>query len=181
MAVTAPPLDIAGAALDAQIATVQALVTGNKNPLIETQLIQQLNSLQVNAVIHYMVTGWLNAGSNILVVYSPPSWDVQGQKYLKRITGLTTLYNNAVTAGMPVGNAAGYGGSGWTTIASAFAQQLYAEQTKLVMHLMTLPGGTLAATMLANLTGVQTAPAGITFNYSFSSVGFTDADNEGDG
>jgi hypothetical protein len=181
VAVTAPPVDKPGAALDASIATLQALVTANRNPSVETQLQQMLNNLQVGAVIHYMVTGWLNAGSNILAVYGPPSWDVVGQKILKRVGELTVIQANAVTAGMPPGNADGYGGSGWTTIASAYAQQLYAKQMELVQHIMDVPGGTSAALMLANLTGVQTNPAGIPFEYSFSSVGFTDADNEGDG
>jgi|HubBroStandDraft_1064217.scaffolds.fasta_scaffold956910_1 hypothetical protein len=39
---------------------------------------------------------------------------------------------------------------------------------------MDVPSGTSAATILANLTGFQTAPAGIPFVYVFSSVGLTD-------
>ena len=172
MAVVAPTTDPQGAAIDAQIAVLQALVTANKNPLIEYQLQQQLNLLQMQAVDHYMVTGWLNAAS-ILALYSAPSWDKTGQVITARVAALQNLYNNALV--MPVGNANGYGDSGWTTIASAYAQMLYAKQIELVEHIMGLPGGTSAATILANMTGVQTAPAGIPFEYVFNSVGFTDA------
>lgn len=177
MAVTAPSTDVYGAQIDAQIAVLQALVTAAKNPPVEARLTQELNSWQVRAVEHYMITGWLNAGSNVLVAYSAPAWDSVGKVITARVAFLQNLYNNAPA--MPVGNTNGYGDSGWTTIASAYAQMLYAKQIELVEHIMALPGGTPAATMLANLTGVQTAPAGITYNYVFSSVGFTDADIDG--
>ena len=172
--VIAPTTDPQGALIDAQIATLQALVTANKNPRVLYTLQQELNKWQVEAVDHYMVTGWLNAAS-ILALYSAPSWDAVGQNITTRINGLTTLYTNAVAAGMPAGDANGYGSAGWTTIASAFAQQLYAKQIELVEHIMNLPGGTSAATILANMTGTQTQPAGIAFEYVFNSVGFTDA------
>lgn len=171
MTVTAPSQDTAGALIDAQIATLQALVTAAKNPAVEARLTQELNRWQVLAVDHYMVTGWLNAAA-ILGTYSTPAWDIQGKALTARVAYLQNLLNNAPA--MPVGNADGYGDSGWTSIASNFAQQLYAAQISLVEHIMDLPGGTSAATMLANLTGVQTAPAGITYQYVFSSVGFTD-------
>lgn len=177
MAVTAPTTDPAGALIDASIATLQALVTANGNPKVEYQLTQQLNSLQMQAIDHYMVTGWVNAAA-ILAVFSAPSWDKDGQTITTRVTFLQNLYNAALVTGMPVGNAQGYGSSGWTTIASAYAQALYAKQIELVEHLMNLPGGTSAATMLSTLTGVQTAPAGIVYEYVFSSVGFTDEDIE---
>lgn len=173
MAVIAPSADTAGAALDAQIAVVQALVTANANPAVLPQLKLQLNQLQVEAVDHYMVTGWLNAGSNVLATYSAPAWDPTASALAARVADLQALYDNAPT--MPVGNAEGYGSSGWTTIASNYLQQLYAAQVSLVERLMDI-GQPTAATMLANLMGVQTAPAGITFAYVFSSVGFTDAD-----
>lgn len=178
MAVTAPAADIYGAQIDAAIAAVQALVTANANPAVLAQLQLQLNQLQVEAVDHYMVTGWLNAGSNVLATYSAPSWDKVGQTLTARVAFLQNLVNNPPV--MPPGNADGYGDSGWTTIASNYEQQLYAAQISLVEHIMDLPGGTSAATMLANLTGVQTAPAGIPFNYVFSSVGYTDETIDGD-
>lgn len=174
MAVVAPITDPTGALIDWSIATLQALVSANKNPLVEYQLQQQLNALQVQAVNHYMVTGWVNAGSNVLATYSAPSWDKVGQTITARVAFLQNLYNVALVTPMPVGNANGYGSAGWTTIASAYAQALYAKQIELVEHLMSLPGGTSAAVMLANLTGVQTAPAGIAYEYVFNSVGFTD-------
>lgn len=174
MTVTAPSADKPGALIDAQIAVLQALVTGNKNPKIEYQLQQALNTAQVQAVDHYMVTGWLNAGSSVLVAYGAPAWDTAGVKIAARVAFLQNLFNNAPA--MPVGNAAGYGDSGWTTIAASLAQALYAKQIELVEHIMNLPGGTSAATMLSTLTGVQTNPAGIPYAYVFSSVGFTDAD-----
>jgi hypothetical protein len=172
LAVTAPPLDTAGAALDAQIAAVQALVNANANPLVLPQLQAQLSQLQVEAVDHYMVTGWLNAGSNVLATYSAPAWDPVAQALSTRVAFLQNLYSTAPA--MPPGNAEGYGGSGWTSIASNYLQQLYAAQIALVERLMDI-GQPTAATILANLTGVQTAPAGITYQYVFSSVGFTDA------
>lgn len=178
MTVVAPAVDTAGAAIDAAIAAVQALVTAAKNPAVQAQLVEQLNQLQVEAVDHYMVTGWLNAGSNVLATYSAPSWDRVGQTLTARIAFLQNLVNNPPV--MPPGNKDGYGDSGWTTIASNYEQQLYAAQISLVEHIMDLPGGTSAATMLANLTGVQTAPAGIPFNYVFSSVGYTDESIDGD-
>lgn len=167
MTVTAPPLDKAGAALDAQIATVQALVNANKNPLTLYQLQQQLNMLQVEAVDHYMVTGWLNAAT-ILQTFSAPSWDKVGKTLTARVAGLQVLVNNPPTP--PPGNANGYGGSGWVTVAQNYQQQLYAAQIALVEHIMDLPGGTSAATMLSTLTGFQSFP----FAYFFQSVGFTD-------
>lgn len=173
MAVTAPSQDTAGAAIDAQIAVLQAVVSMNKNPAIEYRLQQELNLWQIHAVDHYMVTGWLNAAT-VLATYQPPAWDAKGKTIAARVAFLQNLFNNAPA--MPPGNADGYGGSGWTTIASAYAQALYAKQIELVEHLMDLPGGTPAATILAGLTGSQTAPAGIPYAYAFNSVGFTDAD-----
>lgn len=167
MSVIAPPQDVPGAAIDAAIAVVQALVTANRNPAVLAQNQQLLNQLQVGAVDHYMVTGWLNAAT-ILQTYQPPSWDRAGQALAARVTFLQNLFNNAPA--MPPGNVDGYGGSGWVTIAQNYQQQLYAAQIALVEHIMDLPGGTSAATMLANLTGFQSFP----FEYHFTSVGFTD-------
>ncbi|MGH8335597.1 MAG: hypothetical protein ACRETL_01950 [Gammaproteobacteria bacterium] len=150
---------------------LQTLVTTNGNPFVEYQLQQELNKRQVEAVDHYMVTGWLNAAA-VLALYSAPSWDQSGQTITARVAFLQNLFNTAPA--MPPGNADGYGGSGWTTIASAYAQMLYAKQIELVEHLMALPGGTTAATILSAMTGVQTAPAGIPYAYVFNSVGFTD-------
>lgn len=172
MAVVAPPTDIPGAALDAQIAVMQALVTANRNPAVEYQLQQQLNILQVEAVDHYMVTFWLSAAS-VLALYSAPSWDRPGQLITARVAYLQGLVNNPPV--MPPGDASQYGGSGWTSIASAFQQMLYAKQIELVEHLMNLPGGTTAATILSSMTGFQSQP----FAYKFMSVGFTDAWIEG--
>ena len=174
MAVTAPSTDPAGALIDAAIATAQALVTANKNPRIEYDLQQRLNALQVQAVDHYMVTGWLNAAT-ILATYTAPPWDKVGQTLTKLVASLQSTYNTAAATPMPVGNTNGYGDSGWTTIAAAYAQQLYGAQIALVEHLMDLPGGTTAATILANMTGTQTAPGGVAFQYVFNSVGYTDA------
>lgn len=167
MAVTAPSQDTAGALLDAQIATLQALVLANGNPRVEYQLQQLLNQLQVKAVDHYMVTGWLNAAT-ILVTYSAPAWDRAGQTLATRVAFLTTLAANAPTP--PVGNVEGYGGGGWVTVAQNYQAQLYAAQIALVEHIMDVPGGTTAAAILANLSGFQS----FSFEYSFTSVGFTD-------
>ncbi len=57
------------------------------------------------------------------------------------------------------------------TVAQNYQAQLYAAQIALVEHIMDVPGGTSAAVMLANLTGFQS----FVFEYSFTSVGFTDA------
>jgi len=167
MAVVAPPKDTAGAQIDAAIAVAQALVNANRNPLTIAQLVQTLNGLQVQAVDHYMVTGWLNAAT-ILLTYTPPHGDKVGATLLARVAFLTTLVANAPPP--PAGNANGYGGAGWVTVAQNYQQQLYAAQISLVEHIMDVPGGTSAATMLANLTGFQSFP----FEYSFTSVGFTD-------
>lgn len=170
MSVVAPSVDIYGAEIDAAIAASQALVNRTSNSAsVYPQYMLELNQLQVSAVDHYMVTGWLNAAT-ILATYQPPDWDKPGQTIKTRVAFLQTLYANAPA--MPPGNANGYGGSGWTTIAAAYAQMLYAKQIELVEHLMSLPGGTSAATMLANLTGFQSFP----FEYVFNSVGYTDAD-----
>ena len=174
MAVTAPTADTAGIALQAQVATVQALVSAtSSSKAVYPSYVQMLNQLQVELVDHFMVTGWLNAGSNILATYAAPAWDGVGKVLTARVAVLQNLYNNAPA--MPAGNAEGYGDSGWTSVASNYLQQLYAAQIALVERIMDVPGGTSAATMLANLTGVQTAPAGITYAYVFSSFGFTDA------
>jgi len=174
MAVTAPSQDTAGAAIEAAIAAVQALVTANTNPAVLAQLQGQLNALQVQAVDHYMVTGWLNAAT-ILAAYPAPGWDKTGQALSARVADLQGFFDNAPA--MPAGNADGYGSSGWTTIASNYAQQLYQAQIQLVEHLVDI-GQPTAATILSAMSGVQTAPAGITFEYSFVGVGFTQVDSE---
>lgn len=171
MTVTAPPPDVPGAALDRQIATVLALITAGNNPRTLYGLQQQLNALQVQAVDHYMVTGWLNAAT-ILQTFTAPPWDRPGQTIKARVAFLQNLFNNAPTS--PPGNANGYGASGWVTVAQNYQQALYAKQIELVEHIMSLPGGTTAATMLSNLTGSQSFP----FEYSFTSVGFTDMDED---
>lgn len=168
MTVVAPSTDPAGAALDAQIATVQALVVANVNTVRLYAYQQQLNQLQVAAVDHYMVTGWLNAAT-ILATYQPAAWDRPGQTIAARVAALQGLVNNPPV--MPLGNANGYGSAGWTTIVAAYQQMLYAKQIELVEHLMNTPGDTSAATMLAALTGSQS----FTFEYVFNSVGYTDA------
>ncbi len=176
MSVTAPSQDTAGIALQDQVATVQALVSATSNSAaVYPAYVQQLNQLQVELVNHFMVTGWLNAGSNILATYSPPGADAIGQALAVRVSFLQNLYDNAPA--MPPGNANGYGSSGWTTVAANYLQQLYQAQMQLVDHLMDISQPT-AATMLADLTGVQTDPAGIAYEYVFDSVGFTDADED---
>lgn len=168
MTVTAPSQDTAGAALDAQIATVQALVSAARNPAVLAQHVALLNRLQVEAVGHYMVTGWLNAAT-VLATYSAPKADKDGQRIATRVAFLQNLFSNAPAP--PPGNAFGYGGAGWVTVAQNYAAALYAKQIELVEHLMDVPGGTSAAAILATLTGFQSFP----FEYSFTSVGFTDA------
>lgn len=174
MAVTAPSQDTAGAAIGAAIAAVQALVTANANPRVLAQLQGQLNALQVQAIDHYMATGWLNAAA-ILVAYPAPRWDKVGQALSARVADLQGFYNNAPA--MPPGNADGYGSAGWTTIASNYAQQLYQAQIQLVEHLVDI-GQPTAATVLANMTGAQTDPGGIPFEYAFVGVGYTEVDSE---
>lgn len=163
MSVTAPPLDAGGAALDAQIATVQALVNANLNPLTLFQLQQYLNQLQVEAVDHYMVTGWLNAAT-ILATYSAPPWDSIGQALAARVASLQNLVNNAPPVN-PTNPATA------NPIAN-YQIQLYQAQIQLVERIMDVPGGTSAATMLANFTGFQS----FTFEYVFTSVGSTDTE-----
>lgn len=161
MSVVAPPLDKDGAALDAQIAAVQAVVNANRNLLTLYQQQQYLSLLQTEAVDHYMVTGWLNAAT-ILATYSAPSWDSAGQRLAARVAFLQNLVNTA-----PANNP--------TNPATAnplpnYQQQLYAAQISLVERIMDVPGGTSAATMLANLTGFQS----FVFEYVYSSTGFTE-------
>jgi hypothetical protein len=169
MPVVAPSTDVYGAAIDARIAVLQALVNANTNKAVEYQLQQELNSLQMQAVDHYMVTGWL-AAYVILAAYTPSSRDATGQTLLTRVNFLRNLYNNAPAP--PPGNSEGYGGSGWVTVAQNYAIALYAAQITLVEYLMTSTVfGTSAATMLANLTGFQSFP----FEYVFDSAGYTDA------
>lgn len=175
MAVVAPSQDTAGAALDAQIRTVNQLIenTSASSP-VRASYLQLLNTLQVEAVDHYMVTGWLNAAT-ILATYTAPAWDKVGQGLTARVIALQVLYNTALVTPMPVGNANGYGDSGWTTLAASYLQTLYAKQIELVEHIIDVPGGTSAATILAAMTGVQTDPGGVPYQYVFDSVGFTDA------
>ena len=169
MSVVAPPQDIYGAQIDAAIATAQALVNATStSSIVYPQYVQLLNQLQMQAVDHYMVTGWLSAVV-ILGTYQPATRDAIGQTLLARVNFLQNLFNNAPAP--PPGNAEGYGGSGWVTVAQNYATALYAAQITLVEHLMrTTVFGTSAATMLANLTGFQSFP----FEYSFNSVGYTD-------
>lgn len=161
MAVVAPSTDPPGAALMAQVAVAQSLVTANANPPVLYQNQQLLNMLQVEAVDHFMATGWLNA-AYILQNYTPPAWDSTGQTILARVAFLQALVNNA-----PPPNP---GAFDFTSVAASYAVLLYAKQVELVEHIMNFPGGTPAATMLANLTGFQSFP----FEYTFNSVGFTD-------
>lgn len=161
MAVVAPPLDAGGAALDAQIAVCQSIVNANRNLQTLYQATQLLGQLQVEAVDHYMVTGWLNAAT-ILLSYSAPAWDKVGQILTARVASLQTLVNNApavnpsnpATAN-PVVN---------------YKVQLYQAQSQLVDRIIDVPGGTSAATILAAMTGFQS----FTFEYVYSSVGSTE-------
>lgn len=172
MTVTAPPLDLPGAALDAQIATVQALVTANAYPRLLYSRQQLLNQLQVAAVEHYMVTFWLDP-TVILAAYQPLAQDKVGQTLKARVAFLQALVNSPPT--MPAGNVEGFGGSGWTTILQNYQTALYAAQVSLVEQIMNFPGATTAATMLANLTGAQTRP----FEYVFSSIGHDESSTTG--
>ena len=172
MTVTAPATDVFGAALDAQIATVQALVNANKNPAVLAGNQALLNQLQVAAVDHYMVTGWLNAGT-ILASYSAPAWDVVGQTLKARVAFLQNLVNNPPP--VPPSNPDGYGSNAYVTVLQNYQQALYAAQIALVERVVDVPGGTTAATILAAMTGFQS----FVFEYVFTSVGNTDAVVEG--
>jgi hypothetical protein len=172
MAVVAPSQDAAGAAIDARIVVVQALVNANTNPAVLAANRQLLNQLQVEAVNHYMVTGWLNAAT-ILATYTAPAWDAAGQTLATRVAFLQNLVNNPPA--VPPSNPDGYGSNTWVTVAQNYAQALYAAQITLVQHIMDLPGGTSAATILAGLTGSQS----FTFEYTFTGVGYTDQAVEG--
>lgn len=158
----APPADLPGQKLDAELDVVYVLAAND--PVRYDAL---LNKLEVQAVDHYMVTGWLNAAT-VLAMFQPPSWDKVGQALKVRVAFLQNLINNPPV--MPVGNHYGYGDSGWTTILQNFQQQLYAAQIQLVEHIMDLPGGTSASTILNTFTGSQSFP----FAYRFASVGFTE-------
>ena len=162
-----PPADTAGIALNAQMITATSVV-GNSSPAALTANMQLLNQLQVQLVDHYMVTGWLNAAT-ILAAYPAAPNDKVGQALTARVAFLQNLVNNAPA--MPPGNANGYGGAGWTTLAVSYQQMLYAKQIELVEHIMDSPLGTSAMTMLIQMTGFQSFP----FEYKFNSVGFTDA------
>lgn len=169
MTVVAPSTDLSGALIDAQIATIAALIAATAaNSPVQANYGQQLNAAQISAVEHYMVTGWLNAAT-ILSTYTAPTWDKAGLTITARVAFLQNLVNTAPAP--PPGNATGYGSSGWVTVLQNYQQALYAKQIELVEHLMALPGGTSAATMLATLTGFQSFP----YEYVFNSVGFTDA------
>jgi hypothetical protein len=169
MTVVAPPTDIYGAQIDAQIATVVALIatTPASSPVMANYL-QELNALQVSAVEHYMVTFWLWPAT-ILATFQPLKNDKAGQALLTRVNFLQNLFNNAPAP--PPGNVEGYGGSGWVTVAQNYAGQLYAAQVSLVERIMNCPGATSAATILATMTGFQQQP----YEYVFNSTGFTDA------
>lgn len=167
----APAPDTAGAKIDAQIAVLQALI--DASPITAFRYEQALNQYQVEAVDHYMVTGWANA-ARILTIFTPPTFDPVSQVLAARVAFLQNRVNNPPV--MPPGNADGYGDSGWTTIAARNVQELYIAQVALVERMMDVPGGTTAATIIAGMTGIQTDPAGIPFAYKFASVGFTDAD-----
>lgn len=185
MTITAPPPDIAGAALDTDIATVQALITGGlvsftadstlitadelltvdyfvaaRNDFFQYSYQQLLNHLQVEAVDHYMVTGWCSA-DRILQTFAPPT-DPITQTLAARVADLAALVANAPAA-LP-GNAAGYGSAGWTTVLQNYQQQLYAAQISLVERMMDVAAPT-AASILATMTGVQSFP----FEYSSQS------------
>lgn len=166
--VVAPPQDPPGAALMAQIAVLQMLVLTNTNLLVLPQMLEQLNQAEVEAVDHFMVTGWLNAAT-ILAMYQPLPNDKVGQVIKARVAFLQNLFNNAPAP--PPGNVEGYGGGGWVTVAQNYQQQLYAAQIALVERIVDCPGATSAHTILTTLVGFQSFP----FEYAFTSVGFTDA------
>lgn len=161
MAVVAPPLDKGGIELDAMIAVAQGIVNANQNLQTLYQATQLLGQLQVEAIDHYMTTGWLNAAT-ILASYSPPAWDKVGKALTARVAFLQALVNaapavnpnNPPTAN-PVVN---------------YRIQLYQAQMELVNRIIDVPGGTSAATILAAMTGFQS----FTFEYVFSSTGSTE-------
>lgn len=187
--VIAPPPDTAGIILQAQVATVQAIANeSSTNPMVLSQAQQLLNQLQVELVDHFMVTGWLNAatilgtpavandiltesgayeaaesgvriaadaGGTLAVGYGPPAWDKTGQMLLAGIANTQALVNATAPT---------------SPVLSNYQQLLYQQQRELVDYVMALPGGTSAATILATMTGFQSFP----FEYTFTSVGFTD-------
>ena len=165
MTVVAPSTDPQGALIDAQIVVLQALVNANLKPMVLPQYVLALNQTQVEAVDHYMVTGWLNA-AYVLANFSAPANDRVGQALTTRVAFLQNLTDNAPA--MPPGN------NGWTSLAAEYGNLLYAAQISLVEHIMDVPGGTSAATILATLTGYQSFP----FEYVFDSVGYTDVDED---
>ena len=165
--VIAPPQDTGGLQLQAAVVAAQN-ATLIASPFTLISQCALVNQLQVEVVDHFMATGWLNAAA-ILALYQPPSGDRVGQALAARVAFLQNLYDNA-PAPLP-GNASGYGSSGWVTVAQNYQQQLYAAQITLVEHIMDVPGGTPASTILGTMTGFQSFP----FEYVFNSVGFTDA------
>lgn len=173
MTVTAPTIDVFGTALQAQVTAAQTLVNATSVSSVQyPSYAYQLDQLQRALVVHFMMTGWLHAGTNILASFSPPAWDKVGQANKTRIATLQTLVNNApVTPPLPADP-----GSAQATksIQYSYQQWLYNAQVDQVQHLMDLPGGSSAASMLSTLTGVQTTVPGYKYQYSFSSVGFTD-------
>lgn len=162
--VVAPPQDAPGAALMASIiAAEQAAIAAESasSPTVPAFL-ALINQLQVQAVDHFMVTGWLNAAS-ILALYQPPAWDQVGQTLAARVAFLQNLVNITPPAvGLP--NNVGF--------LANFQQQLYQAQIQLVEHIMDLPGGTSAMTILTTMTGFQSFP----FEYVFTSIGSTDTE-----
>lgn len=63
MAVSVPASDIYGTQLQAQVTALQALVTANANPAVQTQLVVQLDQAQ-QALVQYLMANALDRAPN---------------------------------------------------------------------------------------------------------------------
>lgn len=151
MPVTAPPGDTVGAALLAQIAALQAVVTANANPRATSALAQQLVLLQTEAVDRFMTTSPTVTDGSSLGPAIPPLLALQ---YLPTVIG-----------GLPLSPIADFGGQDLDGRLAKMAvviaeggittpqqqQVLTALQQQAVDHHMAR-GNILAAAVLAGAT-----------------------------
>jgi len=154
VAVVAPPLDTAGAALLSSIAQLQTVVTAAKTPAIQPALVAQLNALQCQAVDHFMATFWLQAAS-ILSTMIPVRVDTRATSMKAVILSVQNQYNAAVAAAL-------------VTAPSLFTY-LNMLQTELVDYYMNTAAFT-AASVLSTMTGAQSQPYNYISNYTFYST-----------
>lgn len=188
MTVVASPADVPpqgystglgkGAALLAEIAAIQAMVTAAANPRTAPALAARLNMLQMEAVDYFMGSYWVSADSILTTMTAsmilPKAGDRHVTAALADIAARAAQVVILLAAGTPIVNPLQYSrayppsNSGYPLTGPDV--YLYGLQTQLVDYCM-LKAILPAALILSTMTGAQTYPwNGYTSTYTWYQI-----------